>query len=271
MVKLSCYLCGEPTEPFEQNTHSYCAAIENIPADMMPGILSASTYLKVDGMTRARNGAYIWVTWLSRLMAGEVRCQWSPWFRAHHTEYVKAPSDFQLATWTAEHTQLLDELVRERSALGESTYKEDQNHFRGRRRSGLTIAGKPDLIAIDRTSHATVYDAKTGKPRHSDIIQVMLYMMLLPFASPLYKGKALKGCVVYKSGDHSDIPPEAIDEAFQKNVTYFLDLLESGDPPERSPSHAECRYCDITSADCPDRIEAVAEGDLQTEDPEIPL
>ena len=223
-------------------------------------------------MTRPRGGPYIWVTWLSRLMAGEVGCQWAPWFRTHYTEYDKAPSDFQLATWTVEHTQLLDELAKERSSLGESIYKEDQNHFRLRRRSSsLTIAGKPDLIAIDRGGHTTVYDAKTGTPRQGDIIQVMLYMMCLPYASPLYKGKVLHRCVAYKSGGHSDIPTEAIDEAFQKSVTYFLNLLESPNPPERSPSHAECRYCDITSADCPDRIEPGDVTDLQGKEPEIPL
>ena len=64
-------------------------------------------------------------------------CHWAPWFRTHYTEYDRAPSDFQLATWTAEHTQLLNELAKERSSLGESVYKEDQNHFRGRHVVGL--------------------------------------------------------------------------------------------------------------------------------------
>ena len=223
-------------------------------------------------MTRPRGGPYIWVTWLSRLMAGEVACQWAPWFRTHYTEYDRAPSDFQLATWTAEHTQLLDELSKELSNLDKSVYKEDQNHFRVRRRSSrLTIAGKPDLIAVDREGHATVYDAKTGRPRQGDIIQVMLYMMCLPYASPLYKGKTLDGCVVYKTGARSDIPAEAIDEAFQNNASYFLNLLESPDPPKRAPSHAECHYCDITSADCPDRIESGDVSDLEEDEPEIPL
>ena len=32
-------------------------------------------------MTRPRGGNYLWVTWLSRLMAGEVSCTWAAWFR----------------------------------------------------------------------------------------------------------------------------------------------------------------------------------------------
>lgn len=222
-------------------------------------------------VTRPRDGLYVWVTWLSKLMAGEVRCHWAPWFRTHYTDYLRAPSDFQMAAWTAEHTRMLDRLVKEREAQGEGVFKEDQNRFRVRRPSGLTIAGRPDLIAVGKDGLATVYDAKTGEPRQSDIIQVMLYMMCLPYGSPLYKGKALQGRVVYKSGGHTHIPAEAIDTEFQGTVTYFLNLLESQDPPSKTPSPMECRFCDITTADCPDRIEADV-ADLGTaEDPEIPV
>ena len=221
-------------------------------------------------MTVQRDGPFVWVTWLSKLMAGEVRCQWSPWFRTHYTEYTRAPSDFQLATWTAEHTQLLDELSKKRSANNETIYTEDQNKFRVRRSSGLVISGKPDLIAIDKSSHCIVYDAKTGNPKQSDIIQVMLYMMFLPF-SALYRGKELGGCVVYKDGSSSDIPVNTIDEAFQKNVTYFLDILASSDPPKRLPGSTECRFCDITDEDCQDR-RAIGQIDIVPgQEPEIPV
>ena len=91
-------------------------------------------------VTRPRDGLYVWVTWLSKLMAGEVRCHWAPWFRTHYTDYLRAPSDFQMAAWTAEHTQMLDQLVKEREGRGEGVFKEDQNRFRVRRPSGLTIA-----------------------------------------------------------------------------------------------------------------------------------
>jgi hypothetical protein len=220
-------------------------------------------------MTRPRDVLYVWVTWLSRLMGGDVRCQWAPWFKTHYTGYIQVPSDFQLAVWTVEHTQLLDELSKERSALGEGIYRENQNEFKGRRPSGLVIAGRPDLITVDQGDHCTVYDVKTGKPRQSDIIQVMLYMMFLPYASPLYEGKELSGCVVYKDGSKSDIPHKTINDAFQKNVTYFLDILESADAPARTPHPTECHFCDITNADCPDRKEPGGADLIHSDEPEI--
>ena len=60
---------------------------------------------------------------------------------------------------------------------------------------------------------------------------------------------------MHKNGYRSDIPATAVDSAFKKNVTYFLAQLESGSPPHRVPSPRECRYCEITAADCPERIE----------------
>ena len=222
-------------------------------------------------MTRPRTGSYVWVTWLSKLMAGETQCLWAPWFRTHYTNYTRAPSDFQLAAWTADHSRMLDQLVKEGEATGEGVFKEQQNHFRVRRPSGLTIAGKPDLITVGKEGLTTVYDTKTGKPRQSDIIQVMLYMMCLPYASPLYKGKTIQGQVVYKSMMSTNIPADAIDKEFQGTVTYFLNLMEDQKSPARTPTPAECRFCDITSEDCPDRIEFDESAEEGLDDPEIPL
>ena len=205
-------------------------------------------------MTRPRSGVYVWVTWLSKLMAGETTCQWSPWFKANHTDYKKVPGNFQLAAWTAEHTRILDEISKERERQGETVYREGQNKFLAKRPSGLAVAGTPDLISMESESvHCTVFDVKTGNPRQSDIIQVALYMMFLPYATGLYKGKKVDGCVVYKTG-RSEVPHQIIDDKFKKNVTYFLDILESPVPPSKLPTHTGCSWCDLSADDCPERV-----------------
>ncbi len=216
-------------------------------------------------MTVARPGLYVWVTWLAKLMAGEVQCHWAAHFRARYMGYVKAPSDFQAAAWMVAHNQCLDELCRE-CAGAAAVFKEDQNQFRVTRKSGTVVSGKPDVIALDHSGGATVYDIKTGSPRHSDIIQVMLYMLMLPYGSPVYKGKKLSGCVVYQ-GSRTPIPATAIDKEFQDRVTYFLNILEAQEPPRRAPSAAECRFCDLTRADCPEKIELEDELPVEREMP----
>jgi len=35
-------------------------------------------------MSVLRRSPYIWVTWLTKLMAGEAQCEWASWFKAHH-------------------------------------------------------------------------------------------------------------------------------------------------------------------------------------------
>jgi CRISPR/Cas system-associated exonuclease Cas4 (RecB family) len=211
-------------------------------------------------MTQKRDGLYVWVTWLPKLMTGETNCQWASWFKSHYSGYDKAPTDFQLSVWQAEHNKCLSQLVEERTALNESIMKERQNRFKVRRPSGLVIAGEPDLITISPEGQYKVFDIKTGIPRHSDIIQVMLYMLLLPYASALYIGKQLSGCVVYN--DHrTEIPYSAIDENFQKTVTYFLDIVQSPEPPPHTPNPEECRFCEITSADCPHRQEGTGQDE----------
>ena len=207
-------------------------------------------------MTTSRGGPYVWVTWLSRLMAGDVKCTWSVWFKTHYKDYARAASDFQLAQWQAEHTRLVSQLDTERRALGESVRLENQNAFRVKAtRGGLILSGQPDVITLDTQGEVTVYDAKTGNKRQSDLLQVMLYMRCVPYASALYKGKLPSGCVAYKDGYRSDIPASAVDGDFKQNVSYFLGLLEADTPPRRVPSPQECRYCEVTAADCPDRIE----------------
>jgi len=210
-------------------------------------------------MTVARPGLYVWVTWLAKLMAGEVQCHWAAHFRSRFMNYAKAPSEFQAAAWTVAHNQSLDELCRE-CLTSAVVFKEDQNQFRVTRKSGLVVSGKPDLIALDENGGAVVYDIKTGSARHSDIVQVMLYMLLLPYGSPVFRGKKVSGCVVNKDS-RSPIPASAIDKEFEGRVTYFLNLLEGEAPPRRSPSAAECRYCDLTRADCPEKIEREDEGE----------
>lgn len=206
-------------------------------------------------MTRPRDGNYVWVTWLAKLMAGETQCAWSAWFKTHYTAYPKAPSDFQLAQWQTDHNQLLYELVEERSALGERCYKEHQNSFALEMAPSLVLAGKPDLITVDPRGMVTVWDAKTGKRRQSDFVQTMLYMLCLPSALPLYRGKAFAGQLVYKSGDREQVPPDAVSKEFKRCARYFLNLLDAPEPAAHTPSSMECRFCDITAADCGERIE----------------
>ena len=58
------------------------------------------------------------------------------------------------------------------------------------------------------------------------------------------------------------IPATAVNEAFIGNLSRLVRRLSAAEPARRVPSPRECGFCDISSADCPERADqdVVAEG-----------
>ena len=136
-------------------------------------------------------GPYIWVTSLAKLLTGEASCEWASWFKAHHRNWQKPPSDFDSTKWMVDHTTLVN---RERDCLeniGYDVYTENQNLFR-LKGSTATIAGKPDLIG-EKTNEILISDAKTGNPSPSHRAQVQIYQYAVPKALQQFQGKQARG------------------------------------------------------------------------------
>ncbi len=200
---------------------------------------------------------YIWVTWLSELLAGEDHCEWSSWFKAHHKDYEKAPSDFDQVSWMMKHTALLN---RTRNALEEngfSTRIEGQNAFTLHGKdTGITLGGKPDIIARKKDT-GRIVDTKAGKPKTSHSIQVMIYMWAVPLALEQYRELSLSGRVVYE--DHEiGIGPEKIDAPFKAELVKLIKKVGGKKALVKVPSRTECGFCTIAKSECPERFAAVA-------------
>ena len=97
-------------------------------------------------MPERRTDPYIWVTWLSKLLVGDTSCEWAAWFKAHFQDFQKVPSDFDTFSWQIDHTDLLSQVRADLEAEGYTVATEQQNLFRLRGSSGITVGGKPDLI-----------------------------------------------------------------------------------------------------------------------------
>ena len=218
-------------------------------------------------MTTPRRTNYLWVSWLARLMAGEVSCGWAAWFRAHYQAYERAESDGYLALWTVQHTRRLDELVAERTRLDETVWQEAQAAFRVQLRPTLLLGGRPDLVTLDSSGRYTVYEVKTGRPRHSHTVQTLLYVLCLPLAYPQLRGHELAGRVVYADGAEIPLPPALANEGFRDAARHYVDLVNGLEPPAHVPSPNECKYCDLTNADCARRIASPVEPRLLRELP----
>ena len=214
-------------------------------------------------MPRPRESPYVWATWLARLLAGEASCEWASWFRSRYQDWTKPPSDFDQSQWMLDHTALVNRERASREALGYEVFTEGQNSFRLRGRAA-TLAGKPDLIAV-KNGDAVIIDAKTGKPSPSHPAQVLIYQYAAPRALEQYRDVQFRGHVVYPDGQVG-IPVSAVDEKFTERLGSLIRRLAAETPARRVPSAQECRFCDITAEDCPERVEEEVQGEGITDD-----
>ena len=62
------------------------------------------------------------------------------------------------------------------------------------------------------------------------------------------------------------IPASGIDGKFVERLGALIRRLAAETPARRVPSTQECRFCDITKADCPERVEAEPREEEITDD-----
>jgi len=214
-----------------------------------------------------RSEPYIWATWLTSLLVGEASCEWGAWFKAHHQSYDKVPDTFDQTKWQMDHTVLLRE-IPEKLDPQYTIFLEDQNRFRlPGKASSIVVGGKPDLIAV-KGDHGLICDAKTGQPRPSDHVQVMIYMWATPLAFRQYRTMKFEGKVVYREHE-VPIPASAVDDLFVSNLGKLIRRIGASASPPKVPSAMECGFCRIASTECPERVEQ-PEGE-QTEGPSVDL
>ena len=207
-------------------------------------------------MTVPRENPYIWTTWLPRLLTGENSCEWAVWFKAHHQGWTRQPSQFDQTQWLLDHTDLLNEQKAQWEANGHEARVERQNSFQLRGRTA-TLAGQPDLI-VDRGNDALIIDVKSGQEQPWHTVQLMIYQYALPKASDHYSYAKLAGEVVYPNRT-ARVPRGALPDQFINNLGTRIRRIAAATPPKRVPSPRECRFCDISAADCPERIETGSE------------
>ena len=194
---------------------------------------------------------YIWVTWLTKLLSGEDQCWWAAWFKAHY-KFQKVQRDFDSAAWSAAHNDMLQKQIGRLTADGALCYIEGQNSF-AIEGEIATLAGKIDIIAV-RNEVGTIIDCKTGKQKDADYQQLLVYLMMAPLGLTHARPITLTGEVHY-SDKATLVRREDLTQAARERIVSAIRTAGSPDPPARVPSWGECRFCDISKTDCPERLE----------------
>ena len=212
-------------------------------------------------LAQRREHPYIWATWLPRLLTGENSCKWTVWFKAHYQDWTRTPSEFNHAECMLNHTALLNKRKADWKNGGFDVNIEEQNNFQLQGTSA-TLAGKPDLIT-QRDGQAVIVDVKNGQESASHVVQVMIYLYAIPRALERYRTLKLRGQATYL--DHTvRIPAEAVDDQFIQSLGTLIRRLAADKPPTRVPSRQECRFCDISALDCPERVDEGSEPEGRT-------
>ena len=130
-------------------------------------------------------------------------------------------------------------------------YVENQNSFQLQGETAI-VPGKPDLVVMTGDD-ALIIDVKTGREQPSHRVQVMIYKFAIPRALPQYEDVSIAGEVAYPARTVR-VPMGALPNQFIEQLGSLIRRLGSDTPAQRVPSPQECRFCDISKADCPARI-----------------
>lgn len=211
--------------------------------------------------TQRKGLPYLYVTWLAKHLAGESQCVWSLWFQSRF-KFEAVETDFDKAAWSKEH----DALVAKRSELltgsGYTVSTENDNYFQIKGETSI-IAGKMDLVTR-KDAYAIVLDGKTGQKRKSDWWQALIYMAVLPIRWHR-PNMRISGEVFYKDGTSIRIEPEELTADLKTQIFTLARFIGSrGEPPAKSPSPMECKFCKIGKNDCPQRIDSMESAVTET-------
>ena len=228
---------------------------------------------------KKRDKVFLWPSWLCKLAVNDDQCFWRYWIKSRY-KFDDQSSDFSLVTWNLLHAELVRSRRNALEKLGFKVLTEDQcslklevvplkdqppggtKYTKYNIRDRFLISGKPDIIAFGNEENMTgetipvalIEDAKSGKPKSSHSVQVLLYMLILPMALSEYKNMKFSGTVIYKPGIKDvEIPHEALENTEIMDVLWGV-MKQLAGPEEnchRVPSNFECEYCDLPDGCCP--------------------
>jgi hypothetical protein len=206
-----------------------------------------------------------WVTNVAKALAGDQPCLLSVWLPGR-TYIKRQPRDpAQQALWNAQHSEQLLSTQDWLASQGARTIMKEHYFKMAGRVSKL--AGKIDLIGVFASDDASnrdlwrVVDCKGATPNDTHVVQVMMYMAVLPHILPKAKLAVIDGRVVYPTHTVEITHDQAL--AFAPKLWAMMARLGDGDKPSASPSRDACRFCDIPESLCTERH--VEPPDIETD------
>lgn len=190
-----------------------------------------------------------WVTWLAKPLADPSVCL-VPLYVQSRFKITK--EDVYMGDWAAKHATIMESLKQRILANGRKVELEKEIGIKSK--TGVTIVGSIDVWSPEHNGSAAVAaDAKTGKPKPSDRLQVALYQLM----ARVHPGYALSatpiGLLKYYRGDEVWLNAEQAGPQLACRLSRLMKIVAAKDPPITSPSHSNCRFCPLKHL-CPDAL-----------------
>src|SRR3990167_6066084 len=203
----------------------------------------------------------LWCTAIAKSLSGDQPCLLSTWISGRHKEKRPRTNSADLAIWKTNHTEQLTAAVDRFKADGWKCSVERFFHVPG---TYSILSGKADVICQQADKRPFIGDVKSGQPRESDVLQVMIEQVMIPLSwnAPTMQ---FSGLVIYQ--DHEVQTPPAQVDLIRPKVFALLKKLGTIPRPEASPSVGNCRFCDVPESLCSER--ATEEAEIVTETTEL--
>lgn len=173
-------------------------------------------------------------SWLSKPLIGESQCLLQYYVQVHY----KLSPNRSFVSYQIEHQSFLMERKQFWRAEGCSVSADKVNKISFVTKRGPQFIGNPDLY-VKELNHFE--ELKTGNPKDSDVIQLMLYMAAAPYVYRLQEIPS--GEVRYSDGSCIAVLPEDITQKFKDRVTQLIGIFVADQIPEPEPSESDCRFC----------------------------
>lgn len=212
--------------------------------------MATTTYQPPRGAEARRGKPYVWASWLPRFLAGSNFCLFALWFKAHFKFPKATDPNFDRAKYVENHTKLVARRITQLQEQGFTIKREEDLKLEGRT---ATLAGQIDILAR-RNNLVVISDEKTGAQRPSDFWQVLIYMEAVPRVFEELDGLKIVGEVVY-TDQVVPIQPDDLTPERTEAIWGLMRTAGGDEPPPKTPSRAECRFCDVPKTMCPERMD----------------
>ncbi len=190
-----------------------------------------------------------WSTHIAKVLVGDQPCLLQPWIQGRFELPKSTNSD--MASWKANHTAMLQEEVAKYKDAG---WQCDVERFFRVTGTVAILSGKADLVVRKADERPRIIDVKSGKPRDSDMAQVLIEMISIPLA---WKAPEMQfeGLVVYGASGPSKLLKPIQAETIKPKLFALLRQLGTMERPTPSPSRDACCFCDVPDAECGQRFQ----------------